>query len=161
MTFETFIREIPEPIKEILNLCKTTPQSPKWHPEGNVYNHIRIVFNRSLKIGKIDFMISAIFHDLGKAEKTILKEDGNYSAYDHEKVSEDLVLSFSDWIESVGGNVERIYEIVSNHMRIKYLSEFRRGKKIQIMESPYFRDLLTFAELDNMKTLTNEELLEI
>ena len=40
-SFDELMSRFPE---ELVNKLKSTEQNPKWHPEGNAYNHERIVF---------------------------------------------------------------------------------------------------------------------
>ncbi len=67
---------------------KTTEQNPKWHPEGSVWNHTMLVLNEAAKLRggakePINFMMSALFHDLGKAITTTVK-DGKIISYEHD-----------------------------------------------------------------------------
>ena len=60
---------------QIINELKTVEQSPKYHPEGNVYNHVMLVVDkaaqlRSLANNKKEFMLAALLHDVGKKEAT-------------------------------------------------------------------------------------------
>ncbi len=87
--FET-LREInaldvwfPE-LKALIN----TEQNPKWHPEGNVWNHTMLVLNEAANLKNeakepLNFMLSALFHDLGKAVATTVK-DGKIISHGHD-----------------------------------------------------------------------------
>lgn len=87
--FET-LREIngldvwfPE-VKALINI----EQNPKWHPEGNVWNHTMLVLNEAVKLKDdakepFNFMLSALFHDLGKAVSTTVK-DGKIISRGHD-----------------------------------------------------------------------------
>ena len=35
---------------QIINELKTVEQSPKYHPEGNVYNHLKLVVDKVAQI---------------------------------------------------------------------------------------------------------------
>jgi putative nucleotidyltransferase with HDIG domain len=69
---------------------KKVPQSPKHHPEGNVWNHTMLVVDEAAgKKGQSKdpeaFMWAALLHDIGKADATNQKK-GRITAYNHEKV---------------------------------------------------------------------------
>lgn len=157
-TFDEIVKISPIEIREILDQCENTPQSPKWHPEGNVLKHIRIVYNRARKTEDINFALAAFFHDLGKSTTTKLNNKGGWSSIGHEHASEKILLRHSDWIINLGGNIETIRGIVINHMRIKLMDEMRPVKRKELMANPYYELLLTFSQFDNMTTLTQEEL---
>ena len=88
------IWKIPE--FKILAECK---QSPKWHSEGCVKNHVILVCNECLDYansninGNTEYkkilMLAALFHDIGKGVTTFEK-DGKWHAYGHEIESEKI-----------------------------------------------------------------------
>jgi len=159
-TFEEMVILAPEELKDILLRNAETPQSPNWHPEGNVLKHIQIVYNRAMKSGDLDMVVTAFFHDLGKESTTRPSRNtkGSWSAYGHELASLRLVEKYKDWIESLGANYERVHELVKYHMKIKLMPEMRPIKQKEMRDNPYYDDLLIFTEFDNMKTLLKEEL---
>ena len=55
---------------------KTTFQSPNYHAEGSVYNHL-ILVSRNLDARDIDLQASVIFHDLGKIDTTTFTVGGS------------------------------------------------------------------------------------
>ena len=113
-TFQDFYDIAPEEIKDYLNRCAKTPQSKTWHPEGDCLAHIKIVFNRAKRTGNINFMLAALFHDLGKVDVTRQHPTmpGKWGAKMHELVSARLVTKYRDWIESLGGDYDIIYYIL-------------------------------------------------
>ena len=153
-TFQDFYDIAPEEIKDYLNRCAKTPQSKTWHPEGDCLTHIKIVFNRAKRTGNINFMLSALFHDLGKADVTRQHPTmpGKWGAKMHELVSARLVTKYRDWIESLGGDYDIIYYIVDQHMRVKHMHEMRPSKREAILSHPYYDLINQFTEFDNMQT---------
>lgn len=144
-------------------LCETSPvyyldksknisQSPDWHPEGNLLNHIRIVFNRAQRTKDINLVLAAIFHDLGKIDTTVKHPiiPNKWTAKAHEKYSTQITNDNKKWIQQMGGDFDVVKYIVEQHMRIKYMDEMREHKKKIFMEHPFFPMLEKFSELDNM-----------
>lgn len=77
-------------LKALINI----EQNPKWHPEGSVWNHTMLVINEAAKLKSeakepFKFMLSALFHDLGKAVATTVK-DGKIISYGHDVKGVDL-----------------------------------------------------------------------
>lgn len=83
-----YIDTIPE-----FKKLKDCQQTPKWHLEGNAYQHVKACVEQAYKLlpefdGKIDnykriFLISVLFHDIGKITTTrFMKED--WHSYNHE-----------------------------------------------------------------------------
>ena len=159
-SFEDFYTQAPEELKRYVDRCAQTPQSAKWHPEGDTKKHIRIVFNRAAQLSNISLMLAAFFHDLGKADVT-RKHPTNpaaWPAHGHELVSTRLVEKYRDWIESVGGDYELVHYIVKEHMRAKQIDKMRPVKRNEVISHPYYRYMLLFNDCDNMSTLTPDEI---
>lgn len=79
-----------------------TNQNPEWHPEGNVWEHTKLVCGEMsrLIVAKIDddsvktiLMLSALLHDLGKVETTI-ERNGVLTAHGHEQKSVEMLENF-------------------------------------------------------------------
>jgi len=167
MKFEEIIDKCPLEIKEIIEQCKLTPQSSKWHPEApndliphNVYKHIKIVYNRALQTTDNNLIIAALFHDLGKcfvtkpSEKTL----GSWTSYGHEIISAKLVKKYIEWIRIMEADWFEVYKIVKEHMRIKKFNEMKSFKQNELLNDPLYKKYILFLEFDDMQTLTEEEL---
>lgn len=165
LPFDKIVKICPQEIKDYLSLCEKTPQSPEWHPEApndevphNVYKHTKIVYERARMSGDINLSIAALFHDLGKANATTPspKKEGVWNAYGHEYVSAKIVEEHKDWIEEQGANWEEVYQIVYNHMKIKFI--MRPNKQQALKDNPIFNKIEQFSSFDDMKNLTEDEL---
>lgn len=153
-TFQDFYDSAPAEIKDYINRCEETPQSAEWHPEGNAKRHINIVFNRARRTGDIDLMLSAFFHDLGKADVTKPHPSGTvgrWSAKMHEVVSARLATKYRDWIEDLGGDFDKIHFIVSQHMRAKQEDEMRPAKRAELQKHHYYDVVKQFSKFDDMR----------
>jgi len=153
-TFEEFYESAPKEIKDYIDRCANTPQTLKWHPEGDVCRHTKIVFNRAKRTGDINMMLAAIFHDLGKADVTKKSDtiSDKWSAHGHEKISAHLVEKYSNWIEEMGGVPEIVYYIVDQHMRIQQISKMRPAKQEKFRKDKYYKLVHQFSEFDDMIT---------
>lgn len=114
------------PISDLFNLLKDVPQSPKYHPEGDVFTHTVIVMHAAVASysGKKTIgyhTIAAVFHDVGKLTTTEVKEDGRITAYGHEFVSEKFFRQYQPIVfkEMSEFEIEAIAYVIRNHMRIK------------------------------------------
>lgn len=157
-TWDDILSSAPQEILDLIEESKNIPQGAYWHPEGEVYKHIRIVFDRARQYGDINLLMSALFHDLGKVNTTAPNKYGSWSAIGHEKVSARLVDSYKNWIREMGGTPDLVKEIVDQHMRIKQMPEMRPVKQEAMKKLQTYDLLLHFTEFDDMSTLTNDEL---
>ena len=134
--------------KRVMNL-KNFDQRRDAHPEGNVLKHTIAVTNRALKTGDIDFALSALFHDIGKDSTAKLHpKKGFWTHYGHEKVSAELVKKHATWIKSMGGDVDTIYYIVKQHMRMKVFDKMKWTKQDKMSKEKHFGKLQKFTKFD-------------
>lgn len=101
------MKKSPESIlpAELLELLEKTPQNPKYHREGNVLAHIRMVLEKvremanefSLSESELELMEwAALLHDVGKSATTIW-QDERWRSPGHEKagvpIARDILLA--------------------------------------------------------------------
>ncbi|TCO74616.1 HD domain-containing protein [Marinisporobacter balticus] len=109
----------------MLNNLKKVDQSPKHHPEGNVWNHTMLVVDRAaMKKEKSSnpkvFMWSALLHDLGKVPATKVRK-GRITAYDHDKFGEKLSRDFLTVFDVEEDFIHRVSKMVRWHMQILFV----------------------------------------
>lgn len=143
MTFESEISKLPA---EIVEALKNTPQSPKYHPEGVVYNHIKLVWECAVKKSK-DLAICAIFHDLGKIDSTT-NINGKIQSIGHEHFAKKYLDKYLDRFDY--DNKELIYAVCANHMKAHQLPKMRTSKQELFKANPYYYDIMQFEECDRM-----------
>ena len=106
-------------------ILKTCEQNPKWHSEGNAWNHTKLVCQAALDYCN-DYMYdtdceydskilltAALFHDIGKGVTTEFKK-GNWHAYGHEIKGESITRRLL-WDENIFDR-EAICSLVRWHM---------------------------------------------
>ncbi|MFA6253292.1 MAG: HD domain-containing protein [Patescibacteria group bacterium] len=106
-----------------------TPQDPKIHPEGNVWEHTLLAVDEMMDIARREkltdqeiwpLMLATLCHDLGKA-KTTEEKDGKIIAHGHDLASVGLTKVFLDSIRVDGATEARVLPLVRHHMRPMYL----------------------------------------
>ncbi len=118
-------------LKEILPELYDTigiPQNPKWHPEGDVYEHTKqaldaaATFKYNSNDEKLILMWSALCHDLGKAATTKFV-DGRFISHEHEVVGEKLAKKLLKRITNNINLIETVCKLVRWHMQPGQLVE--------------------------------------
>lgn len=128
----------------LLSRLQDVPQSPKHHPEGNVWNHTVLVVDeaarkKSESKDPAAFMWAALLHDIGKADTTRNK-NGKITAYNHERVGAQLAGEFLDAFLEDKAMITRIKALIRWHMQILFV--------IQSMQ---------FADIGGMRRETDVE----
>jgi len=149
MKFNEIYNHTPRKLKIIIDKCKSIKQNPIWHPEIFVYIHTQLVTDRLSVYNDINLILAGLFHDLGKVKSTVWDEEKkSWTAHGHEDESAKIMNHFKYWVEEMGGNPEIVEFIIKNHMRIKYLDDFRFQEKMRFLNEPLFDYVHKFASAD-------------
>ncbi|MCH1984367.1 HDIG domain-containing protein [Ruminococcus sp. OA3] len=110
---------------DMLHQLKNTVQSPKYHPEGNVWNHILLVVDEAAKVkaqskNPTAFMWAALLHDIGKAVTTQSKK-GKITAHDHDKAGAKLARDFLSQFVEDHTLIDEVCGLVRYHMQILFV----------------------------------------
>ena len=143
----------------LLKQMKRQKQRSDYHPEGNVFNHTRLVFqfiyeqydkyffNNEIILNSL--FIASIFHDMGKLMTTFLNKEEILVSYNHSIVSLhylDQYLHLYD--NSFSYNKELIYFLVKNHTKAHYFFEMKKSKKEELQKTGFLEYLLFFQKAD-------------
>ena len=131
-------------------------QNPKFHPEGDVFEHTMLVLDAAAALrGRAEqplfFMLSALMHDIGKCVATEVQEDGRITAYGHEVLGLEMVERQLRRIT----NHEKLIRYVCNqtelHMRpnMLFFAQSKKKKTRQLFDmSVCPNDLILLSRAD-------------
>ena len=113
------------PLEVLINLEKIE-QNKQYHPEGNVWNHLKQVVDTAAKIkdfanDKASLMLGALLHDLGKGVTTKKNKQGKLISYNHDIEGEriaDRLLTYYDYKDD---EKKRILNLIKYHMHHLYI----------------------------------------
>lgn len=102
-----------------------TPQSPKHHLEGNVWNHTMFVVDEAAKRKNKSenlraFMWAALLHDIGKAPTTKIRK-GKITSYDHDIVGKKLSVDFLKEFNCEEDFIKKVSDLVRWHMQTLFV----------------------------------------
>lgn len=109
------------------------PQEPRFHPEGDVWNHTMLVLDQAAKLRDrakepAAFMLAALCHDFGKKD-ALQSDHGRIRALGHEEAGIPLAEAF---LSRITGE-KRLHKYVANmvqlHMRPNILAAQKSGQK--------------------------------
>lgn len=102
------------------------PQNPVFHAEGDVWNHTMLVLNAAVSykdavLDPLDFLLSALTHDLGKAVTTE-EINGVLHAYEHKTKGLPLVHAFLSRLTDEKALFRYVLPLVEHHMKPNILA---------------------------------------
>jgi len=109
--WERLVEEIPE-----LADLEVTPQSPRFHAEGNVGIHTRMAVEACPQESDPDLVWIALLHDIGKPQTTEHRGGEKITAYGHDRVGAELAERILARLGMPESRRERIVWAVRNHM---------------------------------------------
>ncbi|HEY9059099.1 MAG TPA: HDIG domain-containing metalloprotein [Pseudobacteroides sp.] len=109
----------------LLNNLKNAQQSPKHHPEGNVWVHTMMVVDEAAKVknesnSRKAFMWAALLHDIGKPDAT-KNRNGKITSYDHDKIGANLARKFLMEFSDDEEFIRKVTILVRWHMQILFV----------------------------------------
>lgn len=149
----------------LLNNLKKTNQSPKHHPEGNVWNHTILVLDEAAKVkeqssAKRVFMWAALLHDIGKPGTTRIRK-GRITAYDHDILGAELAGRFLREFTDDEAFVTKVVSIVRWHMQILFVVNGLPYADIKAMKAQAdVRDIALFGLCDRLGRLGSDRTAE-
>jgi hypothetical protein len=149
---------------EIIEALKKEEQSPDWHAEGSVYNHVVMVIEELLKHGASkDLLVAGALHDLGKLDTVTITMDTNGKQHIHHYGHEIASMKYIDkllplWYDyKVDEKV--VKEVIFNHMKAHLYRNYKMSNKFKrkaFEENPYFKEIMLFETCDNLGSIKGE-----
>jgi len=103
-------------------------QSPDYHPEGTVFEHIRLMLENLPAGAGVSLPWAVLLHDIAKpltAEKDL--NTGAIHFYGHEKVGAEMARGILKRLRFPGREIDEIAACVRNHMQFKDVKQMRKA----------------------------------
>jgi len=133
-------------------------QSPRNHPEGDVWEHTLMVVDQAARLKARSsnpevLMFSALLHDIGKP-RTIQKQGDKITAYGHDVLGEKLACSFLEELTNNKTIINEVSVLVREHMHPILLYKGRENVTnkaiIKLLNRVALKELLLLSEADFM-----------
>lgn len=120
-------------------------QPPEYHPEGDVWTHVRLMLGR-LHAPTPTLAWGVLLHDIGKPptyrEADRIRFDG------HDAVGAQLAEQICRRLRMSRAEAEQIDQLVAQHMRIRHAPQMRASKLKRLLREPFFPELLELHRID-------------
>jgi putative nucleotidyltransferase with HDIG domain len=127
----------------------TCDQSPDYHPEGTVYNHIRLMLAQLPPDAAESLPWCAILHDIGKPPTaTVDEKNGAVHFYGHEKIGADMARQILIRLRFPKKEGDEIVACVRQHMQFKDVKQMRKATLRRLLLRDTFPLELDLHKLD-------------
>jgi len=136
-----------EVLPEIAAL-KGCEQPPQFHPEGDVFTHVRIMLGLLPETVSVPLVFGVLFHDIGKPATYTVDETGRIRFNGHDKVGAEMAETLMTRLRFSRVEIDATVSAVANHMIFKDVQKMRLSKLKRFMARPGFDEELELHRVD-------------
>jgi len=127
----------------------TCEQSPDFHPEGTVFNHLRLMLQHLPPNPDPSLPWAVLLHDVAKpVTASVDPETGSTHFYGHEKVGADMAAEILGRLRFPRKQIEEVVEAVRCHMQFKDTLQMRKSTLRRLLMRATFPLELELHRLD-------------
>ncbi len=127
----------------------TCEQSPDYHPEGSVFNHLRLMLAQLPNpLPSESLPWAVLLHDIAKPQTAKRGEDGAIHFYEHEKIGAEMAEQILTRLKFPRKQTDEIVEAVRHHMQFKDAPHMRKATLRRMILRPTFPLELELHRLD-------------
>lgn len=134
-----------------LNAAVTCEQSPEYHPEGTVFDHVRLMLDQMPEDAPASLPWAVLLHDVAKPVTSSKNPaTGAIHFYGHEKVGATLAEAILRRLKFPRKQIEEVVTCVLHHMQFKDVPRMRKATLRRMLLRPTFPLELELHRLDCM-----------
>ena len=127
----------------------TCEQSPDFHPEGTVFNHLRLMLQHLPAAAHPSLPWAVLLHDVAKpVTASADRRTGATHFYGHEKIGADMAAGILQRLRFPRKQIEEIVKAVRYHMQFKDALQMRKSTLRRVLMRPTFPLELELHRLD-------------
>lgn len=127
---------------------KGCEQPPQYHPEGDVFEHTRIMLALLPDEVSLPLVFSVLFHDIGKPPTATVDETGRIRFNGHDREGAEMTDALMQRLRFSRAEIDATVEAVRQHMVFKDVPNMRIAKLKRFMARPTFVDELELHRVD-------------
>jgi poly(A) polymerase len=124
-------------------------QSPDYHPEGSVFNHLVLMLKQLPPDADPSLAWAALLHDIAKpVTASTDPQTGSIHFYEHEKIGAAMAEQILERLKFPRKQIEEVQTAVRYHMQFKDAPEMRKSTLRRLLMRPTFPLELALHRLD-------------
>ncbi len=127
---------------------KGCEQPPQFHPEGDVFQHTRIMLEMLPRDVSLPLVWSVILHDVGKPPTASVDETGRIRFNAHDRIGAEMTERIMGRLRFSRAEIDATVEMVRQHMVFKDVPQMRLAKLKRFMARPTFGDEMELHRVD-------------
>jgi poly(A) polymerase len=131
-----------------IEAMKGCQQPPQFHPEGDVFQHTRLMLEMLPERISVPLVFSVILHDVAKPPTAAVDEDGRIRFNAHDRIGAEMAAQIMERLRFSRAEIDATVEMVRQHMVFKDVPRMRVAKLKRFMARPTFDDELELHRVD-------------
>jgi len=131
-----------------LEAMKGCLQPEQFHPEGDVFQHTRLMLTLLPKEVSAPLVFAVLFHDVAKPVTAAVDETGRIRFNEHDRIGATMTEAIMERLRFSRAEIEAATEMVRHHMVFKDVPNMRLAKLKRFMARPTFEEELELHRVD-------------
>ena len=131
-----------------LDAMKGCLQPEQFHPEGDVFQHTRLMLEMLPAEVSRPLLLSVLFHDIAKPVTATVDETGRIRFNEHDRIGAEMTEAIMERLRFSRAEIDATVEMVRQHMVFKDVPQMRVAKLKRFMARPTFEEELELHRVD-------------
>ena len=131
-----------------LDAMKGCLQPEQFHPEGDVFQHTRLMLELLPEEVSAPLVFAVLLHDVAKPVTATVDETGRIRFNEHDRIGAAMTESIMERLRFSRAEIDAVVEMVRQHMVFKDVPKMRVAKLKRFMARPTFEEELELHRVD-------------
>ena len=131
-----------------LEAMKGCLQPEQFHPEGDVFQHTRLMLEMLPKKISVPLVFAVLLHDVAKPVTATVDATGRIRFNEHDRIGAAMTESIMERLRFSRAEIDAAVEMVRQHMVFKDVPKMRVAKLKRFMARPTFEEELELHRVD-------------
>src|SRR5205809_3758034 len=131
-----------------LEAMKGVLQPEQFHPEGDVFQHTRLLLQFLQETVSVPLVFAVLLHDVAKPVTATVDKTGRIRFNEHDRIGAAMTEAIMRRLRFSGAEIEATVEMVRQHMVFKDVPKMRVAKLKRFMARPTFGEELQLHRVD-------------
>jgi len=123
-------------------------QPEQFHPEGDVFEHTRLMLKMLPETVSVPLVFAVLLHDVAKPVTASVDETGRIRFNEHDRIGAAMTESIMERLRFSRAEIDATVEMVRQHMVFKDVPKMRVAKLKRFMARPTFEEELELHRVD-------------
>jgi poly(A) polymerase len=131
-----------------IDAMKGCAQPEQFHPEGDVFEHTRLMLQFLREKVSVTLVFAVLLHDVAKPRTATVDNTGRIRFNEHDRIGAEMTEEIMRRLRFSGAEIDATVEMVRQHMVFKDVPKMRMAKLKRFMARPTFDDELELHRVD-------------